>query len=269
MSKFDAGYKMGRAMAAEMNGEPMARGGRVGQPNIKARISSKTVKVPKRPDVKMPPPAPVTPPPAMLADGGKVKVREHTRAYANGGAVKKFEGSAKDTAQDKKLAKNHGMTMKEWEASKMDVKHDKQQSMKGMKDGGKWIQKAVGANPGGLHRSLGVPQGEKIPAKKLAKATHSSNPKVRKQAVLAKTLKGLHKATGGPVRGDAEKAKIDVQIASKGYNGGGKVEKEDERKELAADKKQDRAMIARHNRLMHPGQKSKLGCGGMVRKGRK
>jgi hypothetical protein len=34
----------------------------------------------------------------------------------------------------------------------------------------------------------------------------------------------------------------------------------------AADKKQDKSMLARHNRLMHPGQKSKLMKGGMVKK---
>ena len=46
-------------------------------------------------------------------------------------------------------------------------------------------------NKGGLHRSLGVPEGQKIPAGKIEKATHSDNPKVRKQANLAKTLKGM------------------------------------------------------------------------------
>ena len=51
--------------------------------------------------------------------------------------MKKFEGSAKDMAQDKKLAKKHGMSMKDWEASAMDKKHDKQQSMAGLKKGGK------------------------------------------------------------------------------------------------------------------------------------
>ena len=34
----------------------------------------------------------------------------------------------------------------------------------------------------------------------------------------------------------------------------------------AADMKQDKAMLSRHNRLMHPGQKSKLMNGGMVNK---
>ena len=47
-----------------------------------------------------------------------------------------FEGSAKDVREDKKLAKKRGMSMKEWEASDADKKHDKQKSMKGLKKGG-------------------------------------------------------------------------------------------------------------------------------------
>lgn len=57
------------------------------------------------------------------------------RGMKKGGAAK-FEGSAKDVREDKKLAKKHGMSMKEWERSKMDEKHDKQRSMKGLKSGG-------------------------------------------------------------------------------------------------------------------------------------
>ena len=59
----------------------------------------------------------------------------------------------------------------------------------------KWIQKALSKpkSHGALHRDLGVKPGEKIPEKKLEKAEHSKNPKERKRAVLAKTLKRLHK----------------------------------------------------------------------------
>lgn len=56
----------------------------------------------------------------------------------------------------------------------------------------KWIQKAI-KHPGKLHRELGVPEGEKIPAKKLAKAEHSKSPTLRREANLAKTLKKLSK----------------------------------------------------------------------------
>lgn len=56
----------------------------------------------------------------------------------------------------------------------------------------KWIAKAT-KNKGALHRKLGVPEGKKIPAKKLSKAEHSKSPKLRKEANLAKTLKGLRK----------------------------------------------------------------------------
>jgi hypothetical protein len=61
----------------------------------------------------------------------------------------------------------------------------------GLADGGKWISSAI-RRPGALHKALHVPEGEKIPAKKLAKASHSENPRIRREANLAKTLKGFH-----------------------------------------------------------------------------
>jgi hypothetical protein len=56
-----------------------------------------------------------------------------------------------------------------------------------------WIQKAVSKGKGKLHEKLHVAKGKKIPAKKLEKAEHSKNSKVRKEADLAKTLKKMHK----------------------------------------------------------------------------
>jgi hypothetical protein len=47
-----------------------------------------------------------------------------------------WEGSKEDVSQDKKLAKKRGMTMKEWESSQADKKHDAQKSAKGLKGGG-------------------------------------------------------------------------------------------------------------------------------------
>lgn len=54
----------------------------------------------------------------------------------------------------------------------------------------KWINKALSkkGSKGKLHKELGVKQGEKIPAKKLAKAEKSKNPTIKKEANLAKTL---------------------------------------------------------------------------------
>lgn len=55
-----------------------------------------------------------------------------------------------------------------------------------------WIAGAT-KNKGALHRNLGVPEGTKIPAKKLQAATNSDNPKIAREANLAKTLKGFSK----------------------------------------------------------------------------
>jgi hypothetical protein len=57
----------------------------------------------------------------------------------------------------------------------------------------KWMQGvAEHMNKGGLHRALGVPEGKKIPAKKMAKAAHSENPRVRRMVGLAKAFAGAH-----------------------------------------------------------------------------
>lgn len=66
-------------------------------------------------------------------------------------------------------------------------------------------------NPGGekgkLHREIGVPVGQKIPAKKLAKAEHSSNPEIKRDAIRAKTMEGWNH--GGHKKPETKRVKSD------------------------------------------------------------
>ncbi len=55
----------------------------------------------------------------------------------------------------------------------------------------KWIAGAI-KHPGALHKQMGVPEGQKIPPKKLAAAAEKGG-KLGKRARLAQTLKGFHK----------------------------------------------------------------------------
>jgi len=68
--------------------------------------------------------------------------------YARGGAT---EGSKKDVAEDKKLARASGMSMKTWEKSAMDKAHDRKRA-----DGGRTEQLSqnMGVTPAGLGREL-------------------------------------------------------------------------------------------------------------------
>lgn len=56
----------------------------------------------------------------------------------------------------------------------------------------KWIAGAIGKK-GALHKELGVPEGEKIPAGQLEKAAHAGG-KLGQRARLAETLKGFKKS---------------------------------------------------------------------------
>lgn len=61
-----------------------------------------------------------------------------------------------------------------------------------------WIAGAI-EHPGSLRKSLRTPEDEKIPMKKLQKASHSEDPTLAKRANLAMTLRKLHKRHGGDV----------------------------------------------------------------------
>jgi hypothetical protein len=66
---------------------------------------------------------------------GHTRKTEYYTGRAKGGST--FEGSPRDEREDKKLEKKYHMSHKEWEASDLDKKHDKQESMKGLKKGGR------------------------------------------------------------------------------------------------------------------------------------
>jgi hypothetical protein len=73
------------------------------------------------------------------------------------------------------------------------VWQDEERKVKNMAK--KWIAGAI-EHKGALHRALGVPEGEKIPASKMASASKKakkSGGKLAKMLNLARTLKGFHK----------------------------------------------------------------------------
>jgi hypothetical protein len=57
-----------------------------------------------------------------------------------------------------------------------------------------FIQEAI-HHPGALREQLHVPEGKKIPVKKLNKAAHSKNLLLKRRAILAKTLRKLPRHT--------------------------------------------------------------------------
>lgn len=88
--------------------------------------------------------------------------------------------------------------MGDMKASKMPkgrtvVRKDKPQDVTMYAKGGKakWIQGAI-KKPGALRAQLGVPKGETIPAKKLAKAAKAPG-KLGQRARFAEVLKGMRK----------------------------------------------------------------------------
>lgn len=61
------------------------------------------------------------------------------------------------------------------------------------------------SHEGRLHKALGVPEGQPIPAAKLAAAKKSSDPAIRKEATFAINAKGFNH-TGGAKKPAAKKS---------------------------------------------------------------
>ena len=143
---------------------------------------------------QQPPPPPINVPTSGIYGNGFGAVKPGTLAQAvgnRGGRMKKAAGGdtegGADSMQD---AMNPASHKRGGRAHRKD-------------GGGNWIAGAI-KHPGALHKELKVPEGKKIPEKKLEKAEHSDNPKEAKRARFAETLKGFHKASGGCAVGNSE-----------------------------------------------------------------
>ncbi len=90
------------------------------------------------------------------------------------------------------LVRDYNKMDKAYEAKDELKQRDKADQESGRYAKGGWIKNAI-KKPGALRQALHAKKGEPIPAKKLAKAAHSDNPKLAKRARLAQTLKGLGK----------------------------------------------------------------------------
>ena len=82
------------------------------------------------------------------------------------------------------------------------VPKDRTEGMEAKKKGGSvnFIKNAI-KRPGALREALHAKPGKKIPEARLERATHSRNPTLKKEAVLAETLRGFeHHKKGGCAR---------------------------------------------------------------------
>jgi hypothetical protein len=76
------------------------------------------------------------------------------------------------------------------------------------------------SHEGLLHKELGVAEGKKIPAKKLEKAAHSSDPAMRKRAVFAENAKHWNHADGGHADEAQDKVLIRKALKKSGVKPG-------------------------------------------------
>jgi len=149
---FTKAEKKERSLAPKTSPKPEARP----KTGKKKKTDLKGITTPKITTTKLPPPAGPKPDLATLkrqasdqADISRVKrdigetfagKKFPAGSYKTGGMVK--EGSAKDMREDKMKAKKAGMSMKTWEKSAADKKHDAPKKMAG----GGVVKKAGGGS---------------------------------------------------------------------------------------------------------------------------
>lgn len=121
--------------------------------------------------------------------GGQKKLDKNHNGKIDGQDFKILKGQKKEVKEEEKETKKTTKTCDGCGKPMSKCSCDNSHLEEGDK---KWIQKAI--NPkhkGKLHKELGVPKDEKIPASKLNAAAKKGG-KIGKEARLAKTLKKLH-----------------------------------------------------------------------------
>lgn len=115
------------------------------------------------------------------------------RQYKKGGPVKKYEGGGMVEIEIKVGGGGKkGKHMMPDGSMMDDSEHESEEYKKGgAVKGGKWIQNAI-KKPGALRAQLGVKEGQKIPAKKLATAAKAPG-KLGQRARFAQTLSKMRK----------------------------------------------------------------------------
>ena len=105
--------------------------------------------------------------------------------------VKTAEAKSQGKGKKAEVAKPSVQAVKNEEVEMYDADAVNGVSVETLGEEKKWIAGAI-KKPGALHKALGVPEGEKIPAEKLEKAAKEPG-KMGQRARLAKTLKSLRK----------------------------------------------------------------------------
>lgn len=127
-------------MAPRHRGDRKSRGGKKSHTTVNVLVGHGGSPAPRPPlpvpvpvGGPVPPGGPPIPAPGLAGAGpmpGPLGQKHGGRSgYKRGG--KTYEGSKADLAEDKRMAKKHGMSLKEWEGSEMDRKMDREHHKKG------------------------------------------------------------------------------------------------------------------------------------------